>query len=149
MWPYRYAGAGRREFGRLVLASLAANARAERDTLRARGRRLRARRAERRLAELEEALDRLESGAPPRRHAWYAEPEAEAATAGVFLVSIAVLATVVAMRGTGGVLVGVLDVAMLLAALAWFWVAAGRRTRSRGAAAPSPNEGSPKTGGGR
>jgi hypothetical protein len=132
-----------------VLVSLAANARAELDTHRARGRRLRARRAERRLAELEEALDRLESGAPPRRHAQPLGPEAEAAAAAVFVASIAVALVVVAMRGTGGVLVGALDVAMLLAALAWFSVAAGRRTRSRGAAAAPPNEGSPKSDGGR
>lgn len=148
MWPYRHAGSGRREFGRLVLASLAESARAELETHRTRGRRLRARRAERRLAELEEALERLESGELPRRHAWYARPGAEGMTATAVLVSLAVLAATVALRGPKGVLVGVLDVVMLLATVAWFAVALGRRTRPRRVPRP-PNEGSSRAGGGR
>lgn len=148
MWPYRHAGSGRREFGRLVLASLAESARAELETHRTRGRRLRARRAERRLAELEEALERLESGELPRRHAWYARPEAEAATVAAVLLSLAALAAIVALRGPNGVLVGVLDVAMLLATVAWFAVAVGRRTRPRRTPHPS-NGGSSRAGGSR
>lgn len=142
MWPYRHAGAGRREFGRLVLVSLAASARAELDTHRARGRRLRARRAERRLAELEEALERLESGAPPRVTPWYDRPGAEAVAATAFVASVAALAAAATMRGPVGVLVGVLDAIMLLAAVAWFAVAVSRRTRGRRGAFHPPNGGS-------
>lgn len=149
MWPYRHAGAGRRELGRVVLASLAATTRAELETHRARGRRLRARRAERRLAELEEALDRLESGAPPLPRPWHAGPGAEAGTVVAFLASVAALATVAALKGPEGVLVGALDVVMLLAALAWFSVAVRRRTRRRDARVLPPNEGSRQTDGGR
>jgi ribose/xylose/arabinose/galactoside ABC-type transport system permease subunit len=147
VWPYRHAGAGRREFGRLVLASLADAARIELDTHRARGRRLRARRAERRLAELEEALERLESGAAPFRARWYARPGAEAATTLALLASLAALVTAVVTGGAHGVLVGVLDVAMLAATLAWFAAAVAGRSVRRRAASP-PNEGwSPADGG--
>jgi hypothetical protein len=142
VWPYRHAGAGRREFGRVVLASLTASARAELDTQRALGRRLRARRAERRLAELEEALERLESGAPPQTHAWYTRPGAAAVTGTAFLVSVVVLAAVVGMRGPDGVVVGVLDVTMLLATALWFSAAVGAHTRARRGAPSPPNGGS-------
>lgn len=149
MWPYRHAGAGRREFGRVVLVSLAATTRAELETHRASGRRLRSLLAERRLAELEDALDRLERGAPPLRRRWYSHPGAEAATVVAALASVAALVAAVALRGPAGALVAVLDVAMLLATLAWFWVAVGRRTRARGAGPSPPNEVSPQVDGGR
>jgi Flp pilus assembly protein TadB len=149
VWPYRHAGAGRREFGRLVLVSLAATTRAELETHKARGRRMRARRAERRLAELEEALERLESGAPPRRHAWYGSPGAEAAVVVALLASVAALAAAVAVRGPEGLLVGALDVVMLLAAVGWFAVAVGRRARVRGVAPSPPDGGSTGADGGR
>jgi Flp pilus assembly protein TadB len=149
VWPYRHAGAGRREFGRVVLVSLAASARAELETHRARGRKLRARRAERRLAELEEALERLESGAPPRTRGWHDSAAAEAATASAFVATVVVLAAAVAMRGPAGLLVGALDAAMLLAAVTWFLVAVGRRARPRGGTLPPPNEGYRSGDGGR
>lgn len=149
MWPYRHAGAGRRQFGRVVLASLVASAQADLDTQRARGRRLRTRRAERRLAQLEEALDRLERGAPPLRHAWYSQPGAEAATVVAFVGSVVALALAVALTGTDGAVVAVLDVVMLLATLAWFCVALNRRTRRRGAPRHPSNEGSPRADDGR
>jgi hypothetical protein len=142
MWPYRHAGAGRREFGRVVLATLAATARAELDTHRARGRRLRARRAERRLAELEEALERLELGAPPVGRSWQTSAGVEAAAALVCVASAAALGVAVALQGTEGVVVRILDVAMLLATLAWFSAAIGRRARVRHAPAHAPNGGS-------
>jgi Flp pilus assembly protein TadB len=114
-----------------------------------RGRRLRARRAERRLAELEEALERLESGAPPQRQPWYARPGMGAATATAFFASAAALVAVVGLRGPDGVLVGVLDVAMLLATALWFSAAVGSRTRARGKSPYPPNGGSRSEGGGR
>jgi Flp pilus assembly protein TadB len=149
VWPYRHAGAGRRQFGRVVRASRGASARADLDPQRAHGRRLRARRAERRLAELEEALDRLERGAPPLRHTWYSQPGAEAATVVAFLGSVVALGVAVALGGTDGALVAALDIVMLLAALAWFCVAIGRRTRRRGAPRHPSNEGPPQADDGR
>ena len=56
------SGGGRRVLGRVVLVSLADRARAELDERRARGQRLRAHRALRRLEELERALDRFDRG---------------------------------------------------------------------------------------
>jgi Flp pilus assembly protein TadB len=141
VWPYRKAGAGRREFGRVVLSSLAASARNELESRRERGQRLRARRAERRLAELEEALDRLEQGLAPARPQWYATGVALAlATAGVIAAGAGLVAAVV-VRGTSGPLVGALDVLMLVATLAWFSAAAGHR--ARGVRRHPPNGGSP------
>lgn len=149
MWPYRHAGAGRRELGRVVLTSLATAARIELDARRARGQRLRARRAERRLAELEEALDRFERGAPPLTPAWHSRPEAELATVLAAFASVGVLAAVAALRGPQGLLVGALDVVMLLATVTWFCVAVSRRTRPRGVTVDPPDGGSPPPGVGR
>ncbi len=120
MRPQRQAGSGRREFGRLVLVSLATSARAELEERRRRGQRLRARRALHRLEELEQALDRLERGEPAPTPAWYTRPGARAGVLVVWAVSLAVLLVAVAMHGASGVVVAAADVAMLLATLLWF-----------------------------
>jgi|SRR5581483_4507022 len=128
MWPYRRSGAGRREFGRLVLASLVKSARTELEERRTRGQRLRARRALHRLRELEQALDELERLGTPLPRPWYLRRAAEAAAAAAGLAAAGVLAAVVGGRGPHGALVGVLDVAMLAATIAWFAIAVARRS---------------------
>jgi hypothetical protein len=114
----------------------------ELDVRRSRGQRLRARRAERRLAELEAALDRFERGAPPVAPPWYSRPEAEIAAVAASVATVGALAGVVALRGAEGALVGALDVLMLLAILAWFSVAVSRRARPRRVTTDPPNGGS-------
>lgn len=149
MWPYRHAGAGRRELGRVVITSLATAAQIELDGRRARGQRLRARRAERRLAELEEALARFERGAPPSTPAWYSHPGAEIATVIGALGCVGVLGAVAALRGPQGLLVGALDIVMLLAIVMWFFVAVSRRTRPPRVTADPPHGGWPPVDGDR
>jgi hypothetical protein len=70
------SGGGRRALGRVVLVSLAERTRAELDERRARGQRLRAQRALRRLEELERALDRFDRGLAPLPTPWYSQPSA-------------------------------------------------------------------------
>ncbi|HEY0416896.1 MAG TPA: hypothetical protein VGC78_10950 [Gaiellaceae bacterium] len=127
MWPYRRAGSGRREFGRLVLTSLVKTARAELDARRDRGQRLRARRALRRLEELERALAELEELGSPLPRPWYDSAGVEAAAGAVSLGALALVAAVVAAHGPKGIVVGVLDLVMLAATVAWFAVAVARR----------------------
>jgi Flp pilus assembly protein TadB len=138
MAEQRGAGTGRREFGRIVVASLADSARTQLEEHRARGRRLRARRAERRLAELERQLDLLDRGLPVLPTAWWARRGALAAIAGIWLATVGILVAAVAANGPSGVLVSVIDVVMLLATLLWFCVAIARRPRRS-----PPDEGSP------
>jgi hypothetical protein len=133
----REAGSGRREFGRIVIASLADSVRAQVEEHQARGRRLRARRAERRLAELERQLDLLDRGLPVLPTVWWARRGALAVIAALWLASVGALIAAVAARGPSGALVGTTDVLMLLATLLWFSVAVARRRRS------PPDEGSP------
>lgn len=141
MWPYRHSGAGRREFRRLVLESLAKTARAEAERRRERGQHVRARSALRRLEELEEALDQLERFGHPLPRPWWARRGAEAAAALALLAALGGLAASLIAYGPTGAVVGVADTAMLLATLAWFGVAVGRRgAKARGA--PPSNEGS-------
>lgn len=135
MRPQRQAGSGRREFGRLILVSLAASARAELEERRRQGQRLRARRALRRLEELEQALDRLERGVPALPAPWYARRGVLAGVLFVWAASIAVLVAALVMHGASGPAVAVADLAMLLAALAWFCIMVARRP-------PPPLEGS-------
>ncbi|MGZ4333199.1 MAG: hypothetical protein ACXVRJ_02855 [Gaiellaceae bacterium] len=142
MGPHRQAGSGRREFGRVALSSLAANARAEVVAHKARGQRLRALRALRRLEELERALDELERGVSSLSAPWYTTWGALAVTGVVWLASLAALGVAVAARGPSGVLVGAADVVMLVATVAWFMVAVTRRSRRAGGEPPPPNEGS-------
>lgn len=132
----RQTGSGRREFGRLVLSSLAATARAELDERRARGQRLRARRTLHRLEELERQLERLDRGLPPLRAPWYARGGILAVVVTVWLGSLAALLAAVAVNGPSGVVVSVADAVMLLTTLAWFCVAVARRRP------PPPDEGS-------
>jgi len=135
--PQRQSGSGRREFGRVVLSSLAATARAELDERRARGQRLRARRAMRRLEELEHQLALLDRGLPVLPAPWYARRSGLGAVVALWLASLAALVAAVGVWGPTGVVVGIADVAMLLATLAWFCVAVARRR------SPPPEEGSP------
>jgi hypothetical protein len=132
------AGAGRREFGRVVLTSLTERARAEVEERRARGQRLRTRRALRRLAELERALADLEQGLPPRLSPWYARPGAFALVNLLFIGTLGALAAAVVLNGPSGAVVGVFDIAMLIAALVWFTACVLRRGGS-----PPSNGGSP------
>jgi hypothetical protein len=122
--------------------SLAERARSELDERRARGQRLRAHRALRRLEELEQALERFDRGDPPLRKPWYLRRGAHALAAAALLVTVAALASAVWMHGPSGVVVGVADVVMLVAALVWFSVAAARRPPREGAVVRPPNEGS-------
>src|SRR5205823_2998557 len=81
------SGSGRRALGRVVLVSLADRARAELDERRARGQRLRAHRALRRLEELERALDRFDRGAPPLTTPWFRRRGALAVAVAVLVVA--------------------------------------------------------------
>ena len=127
MWPYRHSGAGRREFRRVVLTSLAKAARIDLDERRERGQRLRARRALRRLEELEQQLAQLDELGATLPRPWYLAPGAELAAGGVCVAVLALLAAVVAAHGTKGLVVGLVDVAMLVSTVAWFAVAVARR----------------------
>jgi hypothetical protein len=135
------SGGGRRALGRVVLVSLAERARSELDERRARGQRLRARRALRRLEELERALDRFDRGVPPLPTPWYLRRGAPAGAGVVLAVAVGALAAALVVDGPSGAVVGVVDVAMLLATLVWFRVAVARRNPREGAGKPPPNEG--------
>ena len=135
------SGGGRRALGRVVLVSLAERTRVELDERRARGQRLRAQRARRRLEELERALDRFDRGLAPLRTPWYLRWGAYGAAIVALLGTSGALASLVVVRGPSGVLVGIADVAMLVAALVWFAIAIARRA-PRGVAGRPPNEGS-------
>jgi len=136
------SGGGRRALGRVVLVSLAERTRAELDERRARGQRLRAQRTLHRLEELERALDRFDRGLAPLPTPWYRRSGAYAAALAALLAAVVALGLLVAIRGPEGVLVAVLDVAMLVATVVWFSIAVARRTPREGVARPHPNEGS-------
>jgi Flp pilus assembly protein TadB len=143
------SGGGRRALGRVVLVSLAERTRAELDERRARGQRLRAQRTLRRLEELERALDRFDRGLAPLPTPWYLRRGALAAAVAVLLATVGTLVAAVAIHGPSGVIVGVADVAMLVATLVWFSIAVARRAPRDGVPGPHPNEGSPGEDGGR
>jgi hypothetical protein len=136
------SGSGRRALGRVILVSLAERTRSELAERRARGQRVRAHRALKRLEELERALERFDRGDPPLPTPWYLHRAALAAAAGVLLVTVAALAAAVVVRGASGVLVGAADLVMLLATLVWFSVAVARRPPREGAGSRPSNEGS-------
>jgi len=136
------SGGGRRALGRVVLVSLAERTRVELDERRARGQRLRAQRALRRLEELERALDRFDRGLAPLSTPWYLRWGAYAAAILAVLATFAVLVTLIVLHGTSGVFVGIADAAMLVATFVWFSVAIARRTPREGALGRHPNEGS-------
>jgi hypothetical protein len=136
------SGGGRRALGRVVLVSLAERARTELDERRARGQRLRAHRALRRLEELEQALERFDRGEPPLPAPWYLRRGSLAVAAALLIATAAALTSAVVMHGPSGIVVGVADIAMLLATLVWFAVAVARRPPREGATVPPPNEGS-------
>ena len=136
------SGGGRRALGRVVLVSLAERTRAELDDRRARGQRLRAQRALHRLEELERALDRFDRGLAPLPTPWYLRWGAFAAALAGLIVAVGALASLVVVHGPRGLLVGVADIAMLVATLAWFAVAVARRAPREGGAGRHPNEGS-------
>lgn len=136
------SGGGRRALGRVVLVSLAERTRVELDERRARGQRLRAQRALRRLQELERALDRFDRGLAPLPTPWYLRWGAFGAAIVALLATVGALVSLVAVHGPTGVLVGVADVAMLVATLVWFVIAIARRAPREGVDGPHPNEGS-------
>jgi hypothetical protein len=136
------SGGGRRALGRVVLVSLAERARAEIDDRRARGQRLRAQRALHRLEELERALDRFDRGLAPLPTPWYLRWGAFAASIGALVVAVGALVSLVVVHGPKGLLVGVADIAMLVATLAWFTIAIARRAPREGGTGRHPNEGS-------
>ena len=143
------SGGGRRALGRVVLVSLAERTRVELDERRARGQRLRAQRALRRLEELERALDRFARGLAPLPPPWYLRWGAYTAAIVGLLAAAGALASLVALHGPTGLLVGIVDVAMLLATLVWFTVAIARRAPRGGVTGHHPNEGSSGQDGGR
>jgi hypothetical protein len=143
------SGGGRRALGRVVLVSLAERTRAELLERRARGQRLRAQRTLRRLEELERALDRFDRGLAPMPTPWYLRLGAYTAAVAGLLALLGALTFLVAIHGPNGVLVGIVDVAMLVATVVWFGIAMARRTPREGAVRPHPNEGSPGEGEGR
>jgi len=136
------SGGGRRALGRVVLVSLAARTRAELDDRRARGQRFRAQRALHRLEELERALDRFDQGLEPLPTPWYLRWGAFAAAIAGLTLAVGALVALVVVQGPKGLLVGVADIAMLVATLAWFAVAVARRAPREGGAGRHPNEGS-------
>ena len=136
------SGGGRRALGRVVLVSLAERTRVELDERRARGQRLRAQRALRRLEELERALDRFDRGLAPLSTPWYRRWGVYAAALVALLVAAGALLALTAIHGPSGVIVACVDVAMLGATLVWFSVAVARRTPRDGVAGRPPNEGS-------
>jgi hypothetical protein len=138
------SGGGRRALGRVVLVSLAERTRAELEERRARGQRLRAQRTLHRLEELERALDRFDRGLAPLPRPWYAGWGAYAGAIAGLLAAFAALVSLVALRGTSGVLVGVVDLALLVATLVWFSIAMARRPPRERVTGPPPNEGSPE-----
>lgn len=143
------SGGGRRALGRVVLVSLAERTRAELDERVSRGQRLRAQRTLRRLEELERALDRFDRGLAPLPSPWYLGWGAYAAAIAALLAAVGFLAALVAIHGPSGVLVGIADAAMLIAALVWFSIAIARRAPREGGAGRHPNEGSSGQGEGR
>jgi hypothetical protein len=136
------SGGGRRALGRVILVSLAERTRVELDDRRARGQRLRAQRALRRLEELERALDRFDRGLAPLPTPWYLRWGAYGAAIVALLATVGALVSLVAVHGPTGVLVGIADVAMLVATLVWFAIAVARRAPRDGVAGRHPNEGS-------
>jgi len=143
------SGGGRRALGRVVLVSLAERTRAELEQRRARGQRLRAQRARRRLDELERALDRFDRGLAPLPTPWYLRWGAYVVAIAAALAVAAGLFALVAIQGPSGLVVGVVDVAMLAATLLWFSLAVARRSPRKGVAGGHPNEGSTGRGDGR
>lgn len=143
------SGGGRRALGRVVLVSLAERTRAELDDRRARGQRLRAQRALRRLEELERALARFDLGLAPLPTPWYVRWGAYGAAIVALIATVATLLSLVAIHGPSGVIVGIADAAMLIATLVWFSIAVARRAPREGVTRPHPNEGSPGQQGGR
>lgn len=136
------SGGGRRALGRVVLVSLADRTRAELEERRARGQRLRAQRALRRLEELELALDRFDRGLAPLPRPWYLGWGAYAGAILLLAAATGLLACSVTMNGASGLLVGIADGAMLVATLVWFSLAVARRTPTARVAGRPPNEGS-------
>jgi hypothetical protein len=136
------SGGGRRALGRVVLVSLAERTRVELDERRARGQRLRAQRALRRLEELERALDRFDRGLAPLPTPWYLRWGAYAAALVALVVAAGALLALTAIHGPSGVVVACVDIAMLVATLVWFSVAIARRAPREGAAGRHSNEGS-------
>ena len=143
------SGGGRRALGRVVLVSLAERTRVELDERRARGQRLRAQRALRRLEELERALDRFDRGLAPLPTPWYLRWGAYGAAIVALLAAVGALVSLVAVHGPTGLLVGIADISMLVATLVWFTIAIARRAPRDEVAGRHPNEGSSGVDGGR
>ena len=143
------SGGGRRALGRVVLVSLAERTRAELEERRARGQRLRAQRALRRLAELELALDRFDRGLAPLPRPWYLGWGVYAGAIAALVLAAGLLVYAVTMHGPSGLLVGIADAAMLLTTLMWFSLAVARRSPRGRVAGHPPNEGSAAPGEGR
>jgi hypothetical protein len=138
----RRSGGGRRALGRVILVSLAERTRVELDERRARGQRLRAQRALRRLEELERALDRFDRGLAPLPTPWYLRWGAYGAAIVALLAAVGALVSLVALHGPTGLLVGIADISMLVATLVWFTIAIARRAPRDGVSGRHPNEGS-------
>jgi hypothetical protein len=116
-----YAREGRVEFKRLLLESLISSAAAEVESRRTRRQRLRARRAEHRLAELQR-LDRALATGSTASFAWFRRPGAGYVAGTVWVVGALLLASEIVMNGVHTRLTAVGDVAMLVVSLVWFLV---------------------------
>jgi hypothetical protein len=116
-----YAREGRVEFKRLLLESLISSTAAEVEQRRTRRQRLRARRAERRLAELQR-LDQALAHGSTARLAWFRRPGAGYVVGTVWVVGVVLLAAEIVMNGLHTRVTAVGDVVMLVVSLVWFLV---------------------------
>ncbi len=118
---------GRAEFRRTILRSLIGTAEAEVELRRARRQRIRARRAERRLDELQRRLFALEGGHPKSvRSRWFRSPAAGRVVSVLWLVGAGLLASEIVVHGVHSTKVIVGDALMLVLSLAWFLLAVAR-----------------------
>jgi membrane-bound ClpP family serine protease len=117
---------GRVEFRRTVLRSLIGSAEAEVELRRSRRQRLRTRRAERRLDQLNRRLSELENGYRPAAVRWVPSATLGRVVALLWLLGAALLAAEIAADGVHTTRVIVGDCAMLVLSVLWFLLAVAR-----------------------
>ena|SRR5439155_5855074 len=118
---------GRTEFRRTILRSLIGTAEAEVELRRSQHQRIRARRAERRLDELQRQLSALESGyAKSAQNRWFRSAAAGRLVTVLWLVGAGLLAFEIVVDGVHSTQVIVGDAVMLVLSLVWFLLAVAR-----------------------